>query len=153
MMNYNDITDDTIVLAWPNGMRLFDFYATLDDAVANADRANKSEFRTPTDPDYVLMTFGEYQSRQRAKMLDGELKECSEDDFIEALECLPPEKWHTDKDGVNKFLMCEYYTATFTTQYARFKGRYYSRMVDARDPTTWITAQEILALPVPAATV
>lgn len=51
--------------------------------------------------------------------------EISEDDYMDALECLPPQKWQT-VDGVNFFQMSEHTTGNITAHYAVHKGKYYT---------------------------
>jgi hypothetical protein len=70
-------------------------------------------------------------------MVSGEVKEITREDFYEALDCLPPLKWCT-KSNVEMFCMREMYTGTYTTQYAKKDGKYYSAMVDVTDENTWI---------------
>ena len=64
---------------------------------------------------------------------------------MEALECLPPLKWHRE-NGVERFLMSEFYSGSLTHQYARIGDLCGCRLVDATDRTTWITRDELLAL-------
>ncbi|MGL5436016.1 MAG: hypothetical protein ACRDBO_11535, partial [Lachnospiraceae bacterium] len=65
------------------------------------------------------------------------LKETTEEQFEEALNVLPPLKWCTI-DGIEMFCMSEMYTATYTNQYARYEGKYYKKMVDVTDKSTWL---------------
>ena len=51
--------------------------------------------------------------------------EITEEVYMEALECLPPEKWQTVNE-VNLFRMSEYTTGIITAHYARFDGRYFT---------------------------
>jgi hypothetical protein len=71
-------------------------------------------------------------------------------EFMDALEVLPPQKWQCDADlGFERFLMSEYWTGSYTTQHAcvTHQGKHIcaSRMVDARDKSTWITREEVFA--------
>lgn len=59
------------------------------------------------------------------KHLIGQFTEISEEDYDEALECLPPQKWET-VDGVNIFRMSEYTTGNITCHYTRYNGKHYS---------------------------
>lgn len=86
---------------------------------------------------YELMTFDEFLQRQKKHMLSGGVKETTEERFDEMLNILPPLKWCTI-DGVEMFCMCEMYTGTYTNQYARVGGKYYTAMVDVTDKSTWI---------------
>ena len=43
------------------------------------------------------------------------------------------------------FLMMEHRSGPYTAQYASFQEKYYTRLVDATDETTWITVDEIQA--------
>lgn len=61
--------------------------------------------------------------------------EITEDQYMDALECLPPQKWQT-VDGVNLFRMSEYTTGSITAHYARFNSKFFTanrRTSDAYD--------------------
>ena len=51
--------------------------------------------------------------------------EITEDQWTDALEVLPPQKWRT-VDGVELFRMSEYTTGNITAHYARAGGRYFT---------------------------
>lgn len=51
--------------------------------------------------------------------------EITEEVYMEALECLPPEKWQTVNE-VNLFRMSEYTTGSITAHYATFGKRYFT---------------------------
>jgi len=53
-------------------------------------------------------------------------QEITENDWHDALEVLPPEKWETVR-GVNLFRMCEYLTGNITAHYAKLRGKYFTR--------------------------
>lgn len=88
---------------------------------------------------YVMMTFDEFQAAQRAYYLGMPLHEITEDLFYEMLNVLPPLYWGR-RDGAEMFCMSEFENGRFTNQYAHdlHSGRYYSKLVDAGDPSTWI---------------
>lgn len=84
-----------------------------------------------------VMTFDDFIELQKRKLIDGQLKEITEDDYNEALNVLPPLYW-TTINGVEMFCMREMYTSTYTTQYAKLGDKYYCTMVDVTDKSTWI---------------
>lgn len=88
---------------------------------------------------YSLMTFDEFLALEREKLLGGAPEEIDEETFENQLDVLPPLNWCTI-DGVEMFCMSEMYTGSYTAQYAhdRKTGKYWSKMVDALDPETWI---------------
>ena len=86
---------------------------------------------------YKVTTFEEFEKLEREYYLNKPLKEISEEEYNYALNVLPPLKWCTI-NGVEEFLMSEFYTGVYTTQYARYNNKYYCKMVDAYDKTTWI---------------
>lgn len=86
---------------------------------------------------YQVMTFDEYRQMKREKYLSDDLQEITQEEWDDKLDVLPPLYWCTI-DGVNEFCMREMYDDTFTTQYARYNGKYYSKMVDVTDKSTWI---------------
>lgn len=89
---------------------------------------------------YELMTFDVFLSRQRAAILDCPLIEVTAEEFDDQLGILPPLHFVTI-DGVTMFCMSEFYCGPYTAQYAQYNGKYYSKMVDAYDPETWIHKQ------------
>lgn len=136
-----------IMLARRSPPSAFNFYPTREDAIADMPRANTEQWSLGG---YEVMTMAEFVAIQRAFMLADPLVEIDEDRFMEMLEVLPPENWHRDKQGVQKFFMSEYQTASYTEQYAQFGERYFVRVVDVNDESTWITRKEIEAMPVVA---
>lgn len=86
---------------------------------------------------FSVMTWDEFYRFKRNHYLTGEVTEISLDDYDNALCILPPLKW-CQRDGVEEFLMSEFYTDSFTTQYAIKNGKYYKAMVDAMDERTWL---------------
>ncbi len=48
----------------------------------------------------------------------------SENQYMEKMNCLPPEKWLT-VDGVTIFRMCEYLTSNITAHLAEYNGKHY----------------------------
>lgn len=93
-------------------------------------------------PGLHVIEFEEFENRREARLVDRVLKEIDEEAYFEALEVLPPMNWHK-KDGVERFLMSEFYSGNYTNQYAQRNGRYFTRMVNAFKRETWITAEEI----------
>ena len=91
------------------------------------------------------MTYAAYKQAERAYYLTQPLQEITREQYWYHLEVLPPEAWE-DGDGVNRFLMSEYQHASYTHQYAVWQGRYFCRLVDAHDRSTWITADQCAAL-------
>lgn len=86
-----------------------------------------------------VITFDEFEKKQRKKLLSDKLTEITAEKFEDAFEVLPPLCWCT-LDGVEMFCMSEMYSGTYTTQYAHDHrtGKYYSKMVDSEDKSTWI---------------
>lgn len=135
------IYDTCFVIAQPGAPSIIDIYSVREGAERYLPAMRE---RYAKDYDNLqVMSYPEYMAQKRKAMLSEPLVEISQDDWMEALEVLPPDKWHTDSNGVNKFLMCEHYTGSFTTQYAKYRGRCFSRMVDSEDESTWITLKEI----------
>jgi hypothetical protein len=93
--------------------------------------------------DYVAL-ISEYREKAKSRIIHRETYE----EWDDMLCVLPPESWHTDANGVNKFNMMEYDCADVTTQHARVKidnvEHYFCKKVLGYDPTTWITLDMIL---------
>lgn len=86
---------------------------------------------------YKVMTFDKLMELKRERYLSDSVQRITEEEWNDKLDILPPLYWCTI-DGVNEFCLREMYDATFTTQYARYNGKYYSKMVDSADKSTWI---------------
>lgn len=86
-----------------------------------------------------VMTFEDFKELECKHLLDGELKEIDSEVFEEMLNVLPPLYW-TTCNGVEMFCMSEMYSGTYTSQYAHDKrsGKYYAKLVDCINRSTWI---------------
>lgn len=89
--------------------------------------------------DYRVMTLVDFLALERDKILSVPLEEITADRFNEMLDVLPPLSWTRHK-GVEMFCMSEFYTGSYTAQYAHdhSTGKYYTKLVDYRDRSTWI---------------
>ena len=83
------------------------------------------------------MTYEEYHAAERAFYIEQPLEEVTAERFYEMLNVLPPRCWITLK-GVEMFCMSEMLTGTYTDQYAKAGDKYYTKIVDAKDRSTWI---------------
>jgi hypothetical protein len=126
---------------------VWSFYPTLEAAAAKAEEANayskrvadtQGEAQRPYEP----MTYQDYKAAEHQFYLSRPLKEISEERFNEAYEVLPPMAVR-NADGVFSFLMIEHWSGPYTSQYAAFNGKHFTRLVDATDPSSWITRDEI----------
>lgn len=117
-------------------------YATTEEQARKLVEKHAAEH----GPDIEAMPPAVFLAERKKRVMgNAKLEEINHDAWTTALEVLPPENWHTDAYGVNKFLLSEYFCDTFTRQYAAYKKRYFTRMVDATDPETYITRDQILA--------
>lgn len=88
-----------------------------------------------SDCELKLVTFEEYSALER-EFYCKPAEVISEEEWYKMLEVLPPEQWHTDSDGVNKFNMSERTSGSITAQYARYNGVYLCKNVDLCDKST-----------------
>jgi len=88
---------------------------------------------------YEVMSYEEFQRREREALLKPPMEPVTEEQYNDALDVLPPLYWVTC-GGVEEFCMREMWTGSYTTQYAHVldTDQYYSKMVDCRDKSTWI---------------
>lgn len=107
--------------------------------------------------DMQVMTWEAFEVQQKAELIKpGQLNFLSHAEWWYFLEVLPPE--HQERNqGMETFLMCEYWTSTYTSQYVSSNAPELlqqlnlpmdtyvcaGRMVDATDRTTWITFEEL----------
>jgi hypothetical protein len=97
---------------------------------------------------YEACPVDSFSEIERREILSGDLEEVCRETWEEMLYVLPPEHWTTRAD-VETFCMSEHKRGPYTAQYARTRvngvDRFFTRVVDATDPETWITRDEILS--------
>lgn len=99
----------------------------------------KNYLKSAQEKEYKVMTWDEFKQFQKSFLLDDKLTEITAEIFEDMLGVLPPLYW-TEHNGVEMFCMSEMYTGTYTNQYAHDKhtDKYYTKMVDSADRSTWI---------------
>lgn len=100
----------------------------------------KNYLKSAQETEYKVMTWEEFERFQRNFLLDGELTEITSEIFENMLDVLPPLYW-TTHNSIEMFCMSEMYTGTYTNQYAHDKrtDKYYTKLVDSTDKSTWIS--------------
>ena len=136
-------TTEEAVLACLNPPSIWQFYPCLDIAASVQTDVNARNTLWP-ERTYTPMLYTDYTAAERAYYLDQPLQEITEAQWTYQHEVLPPLQPHTEQ-GMYRFLCSEFMNGPYTSQYAAYQGRYYTRLVDATDPTTWITRAEIAA--------
>lgn len=89
---------------------------------------------------YKVMEWNELAALKRTHYIDNsELHEITAEEYKDAFNMLPPICWGT-RSNCEMFCVSEMIEDTYTTQYAYSltTGKYYTKIVDARDPKTWI---------------
>jgi hypothetical protein len=147
--------DMDYVLASINPPSVWNFFPTAEAAAAKADIVNEYSKRLDErlgapERHYEVMTYEAYKAAERTWCLSGPLEEITEEQYREAFEKLPPEQFGF-AGGLESFLMSEHFSGPYTPQYVTYQGRYFTRMVDATDRSTWITVRDIRALTQPEA--
>ena len=99
----------------------------------------ENQMKAENEREYKVMSWEEFEAEQKKAVLEMPLKESNAEEWEEMLNVLPPKAWTTHNE-IEMFCMSEFYTGTFTTQYAHDHrtGKYYSKLVDFCDPKTWI---------------
>ncbi len=120
---------------------------TKEEAVARSYTEYEKFWGVPLKGKFITMSEDDYVNKRRQQALAvRQLKEVTRDDWDNYLGVLPPVNWHTDSEGVNKFLMSEYYDHSVTLQCAEYLGKYYCAHVDVNDKSTWIAKSKIESL-------
>ena len=101
----------------------------------------QDQLRTAQESEYSVIPYADFANLERESILSMPLQEITEEQYDDMLDILPPLAWVT-LDGVTEFCMSEFYTSHYTHQYAKDRrtGKYYSKLVDYRDRSTWIHA-------------
>ncbi|MDD2496053.1 MAG: DUF1419 domain-containing protein [Tissierellia bacterium] len=143
------------------GFSIFNFANNQEQAEETLSRAietNKKDIETWTNhcknyPDaeqfkiylreaqnkkYEIMPYNEYLQLERNHYINQPLTEITEEQFYEMLNVLPPLKWCT-RYNVEMFCISEMLTGTYTSQYMYnlVTGKYYHKIVDITDQSTW----------------
>ena len=159
MINYNKINNDSLVVV--NVIRPTNIYCFCEsvegkEELQKAIEKNQEEIETwlkhcnnypcekfenylkqAKEVDYKIMAFEDFIKLEKSYYLDQPLQEITEDKYYDMLNVLPPLKWTTIK-GVEEFLISEMLSGTYTNQYANHNGKYYTKVVDAKNQDTWI---------------
>jgi hypothetical protein len=135
------------VLASLDPPSCWNFYSTMVAAAAAREDANAYAARlaaTQGAPHfhYEAMTYEAYKEAERQYYLNRPLEQISKERFDDAYEVLPPKAVRNSEGGFS-FLMSEHWSGPYTSQYVSCEGRYFTRLVDATDQSTWITRDEI----------
>lgn len=105
----------------------------------------------PETTSYAPMTWEQFKQKERSLWLDPAPDQITKDKYWYALEVLPPMLW-MDWRGVNSFLMSEFMSGVYTHQYVKHghgdDATYWTKVVDATDRETWMTAESLKDLPV-----
>ena len=90
---------------------------------------------------FSAMTYGDFLDAQRERLLSDPMQEITKQQYDDALDILPPLGWHT-RNNVEEFCSREFETGSYTMQYAYslVQGKYYAKLVDYSDPSTWISS-------------
>ena len=129
--------DDKLVIVEMDTMTTYGFAEKGETADEAIQRAN--QYYTNDLKHLKVMETDKFQKIERERILSGKLNRVTEQEYEDALNVLPPLYWCT-VNGVEMFCMSEMYSDTYTTQYAydHRTGKYYCKMVDSEDTSTWI---------------
>lgn len=104
-----------------------------DELICRYSRMTFAQMNEENNGDLVLVTKDEnYEKYYKPyiESLQKPFEEISEIDYYEALNCLPPVKWHDIETGINVFFSNEAYTGTLHYCYMRDKvnNKFYSAL-------------------------
>ncbi len=119
----------------------WNFYPSLEHAQKAKDAYEKQELSNHeyfSKRNYIPMSYEDFTKVQKAFYLK-EPNETTEEDFNDSLECLPPRRWIMN-GSFNTFMMSEFTTGTFTSQYLHdlSNNKYWHATIDAADKTTFL---------------
>ena len=143
--------DDKLVIVEMDTMTTYGFAEkgeTADEAIQRANQYYTNDLK------HLKASLQESKDEKRKQFLQSRIRENEvkiqagfqvmetdkfQQEYEDALNVLPPLYWCT-VNGVEMFCMSEMYSDTYTTQYAydHRTGKYYCKMVDSEDTSTWI---------------
>ena len=143
MENDNKTTGDQTtgtdyVLAELDTLTVWNFYSSLDAAASDQVRVNEKEGGDGKQRHYKPMSYSDYAAHERKTYLSRPLTETTKSQYWYALEVLPPKNFEQCA-GFESFLMIEHWSGPYTDQYVEYRGRYFSKLVDSLDRSTWMT--------------
>ena len=97
----------------------------------------ESYLKEEKEIEFKIIKLSEFEDMEKKYYLDKPIIEISQEEWEEMLNILPPLKWVTI-NNVNEFLLSEALNKWYRYQYARKNGKYYTKIVDSLDKSTWI---------------
>ena len=119
----------------------WNFYPSLEHAQKAKDAYEKQELSNHeyfSKRNYIPMSYDDFTKIQKNVYIK-EPNETTEEEFQDSLECLPPRRW-INNNLFHTFMMSEFTTGTFTSQYLHDKitNKYWHATVDAADKKTFL---------------
>lgn len=98
-----------------------------------------TETQAKLDAGFSVLPFEVYLNKKNKSYTDRPIIEITAEEYNEQMDILPPIYWCTI-DGITMFCMSEMCDGSITSQYARDNatGKYYTKLVDIYDKSTWI---------------
>ena len=129
------------IIVKKNTFLVYECFETLE-------KANDYLQKKLNNNNYEVEKFEDYCIRERDYYIKESIKEISEDDYIRAMEVLPPIKWMNYKQH-EVFCNSEALTGVYHRQYTKrnltyynedgtTKHLYYTAIVDIYDKNTWV---------------
>ena len=140
--------DDWVIVGKPTPTatitQIWNFYDTKEiaDAVLTRDADRINAFYTGGG--VTVMDYESFKAAEKKEMTSGPIDEITAEQYDYAFTVLPPKAYEQSGD-VERFLSPEHLSGPYTHQYVRLGGRFYTKLVDAGDRATWITAEAIHA--------
>lgn len=94
--------------------------------------------------EYLLMSFSEFKAKERDRYLSIPIRQVTEEQFQQALECLPPLHYTRHPDGSTSFCISEMLTGPYTEQYFQCSEGCFRKTVICYDRSTWITLKQVM---------
>ncbi len=102
-------------------------------------RKRVTETQAKLDTGFSVLPFETWLDKKNKSYTDIPMQEITAEEYNDQMDILPPMLWCTI-DGITMFCMSEMYDGSITSQYARdnANGKYYTKLVDIYDISTWI---------------
>ena len=118
-------------------LHIYDFLQDGEEVEKLLARAEENARERGYTDTYKVMSYEAYRMAKREKYLSMPLNDIMDEQYYDMLDVLPPLRYGNN-EGLQSFFLSEFYDETYTNQYASCHEKFYQKLVDITDKSTWI---------------